>query len=115
MYAEVLTLAGFRVEQAENGAVALEMTKRLVPAAVVMDLSLPVMDGWDATRSIKDNPRTRHVRVVAISAHSMPTHVARAKDAGADAFLAKPCLPDDLVDTLRRLLEEKPAPKKQRA
>jgi len=112
MYAEVLTLAGFRVDQAENGVIAVEKAKALSPAAIVMDLSLPIMDGWQATREIRENPATREVRIVAISAHSLPTHVARAKESGADAFLAKPCLPDELIDTLRRLLE---APEKKKA
>jgi CheY-like chemotaxis protein len=104
MYAEVLELAGFRVEQAENGIDAVAKAKRLLPAVVVMDLSLPVMDGWEATRQIKAHKLTRGVKVVAISAHSLDVHVRRAREVGCAEFIAKPCLPDDLVAAVRRQL-----------
>jgi two-component system, cell cycle response regulator DivK len=105
MYAEVLELAGFRVEQAENGLDAVTKAKRLLPAVVIMDLSLPVMDGWEATRQIKANKSTRAVKVIAISAHSLEMHVRRAREVGCAEFIAKPCLPDDLIDAVRRQIE----------
>jgi CheY-like chemotaxis protein len=102
MYAEVLALAGFHVEEAENGVDAVAKAKRFRPGVIVMDLSLPIMDGWEATRLIKSNSRLQNIRVIAISAHSMAAHISRAREAGCDEFLAKPCLPDDLVDAVRR-------------
>lgn len=105
MYAEVLELAGYRVEQADNGADAVAKARELHPSVIVMDLSLPVLDGWEATRILKSDPDTSDQRIVAISAHSLDAHIARVLDAGADAFLAKPCLPDDLVSAVHRLLE----------
>jgi CheY-like chemotaxis protein len=105
MYAEVLELAGFRVEQAENGAEAVSKAKRLLPAVIIMDLSLPVMDGWEATRQIKAYKHTRLVKVVAISAHSLDAHIRRAREVGCSEFIAKPCLPDDLVAAVRRQLD----------
>jgi two-component system, cell cycle response regulator DivK len=107
LYAEVLELAGFRVEQADNGAAAVERARQLHPSVIVMDLSLPILDGWEATRILKSDPSTCTQRIVAISAHSLDSHIARALDAGADAFLSKPCLPDELVSAVRHLLEQR--------
>lgn len=106
MYAEVLELAGFRVEQADNGADAVSKARELHPSVIVMDLSLPILDGWEATRILKSDPSTWTSRIVAISAHSLDAHIARVLEAGADAFLSKPCLPDDLVSAVRYLLEQ---------
>jgi CheY-like chemotaxis protein len=105
MYAEVLELAGYRVEQAENGAEAVVKAKRLLPSVIIMDLSLPVVDGWEATRQIKAHKHTRSVKVVAISAHSLDAHIRRAREVGCAEFIAKPCLPDDLVAAVRRQLD----------
>jgi len=75
-----------------------------------MDLSLPVMDGWEATRRLKADDRTRLIPVVALTGHALAGHSKGAKDAGCDSFLAKPCLPDQLVAEIRRMLAEgKPA------
>ncbi len=62
-----------------------------------MDLSLPGIDGWEATRLLKGDPATRHLPIVALSAHAMATEGDRARAAGCDGFIAKPCLPADLV------------------
>jgi CheY-like chemotaxis protein len=105
MYAEVLELAGYRVEQAENGVEAVAKAKRLLPSVIVMDLSLPIMDGWEATRRIKAHKHTRSCKIVAISAHSLDAHIRRAREVGCAEFIAKPCLPDVLVDAVRRQLE----------
>jgi two-component system cell cycle response regulator DivK len=104
MYAEYLTFSGFRVEEAANGQEAVEKTQKLLPDLVVMDLALPVMDGWEATRVIKADPRTSSIPVVALTGHALDRHSKKAKEAGCDDFLAKPCLPDTLVDRARELV-----------
>jgi CheY-like chemotaxis protein len=101
MYVEYLQFQGFRVAEAVNGEEAVERARALVPALVVMDLSLPVMDGWEATRRLKADPKTKHIVVVALTGHAEPSHAKRALDAGCDDFLAKPCLPDQLVAKIR--------------
>lgn len=101
MYVEYLQFQGFRVAEAVNGEEAVQRAKELVPALVVMDLSLPVMDGWEATRRLKADPKTKDVVVVALTGHAEPSHAKRALDAGCDDFLAKPCLPDQLVAKIR--------------
>lgn len=103
MYAEFLSFSGFRVIEASNGREAVEQALARLPDVIVMDLSLPVMDGWEATRRLKGNERTRNIPVIALSGHSPSSH-SGPEDAGCDAYLTKPCLPDQLVSELRRLL-----------
>jgi CheY-like chemotaxis protein len=104
MYSEYLTYSGYRVEQASDGAQAVDMTRRLMPDAIVMDLSLPVMDGWEATRRLKADDQTRHIPIIALTGHALAGHSRVAREAGCDAFLAKPCLPETLVEKVEELL-----------
>jgi CheY-like chemotaxis protein len=104
MYAEFLGFSGYRVVQAANGKEALEFARDLRPDAIVMDLSLPVMDGWEATRRLKADESTRGIPIVALTGHTLPGPSAEAKEAGCDAVLVKPCLPDRLVSKLEELL-----------
>ena len=111
MYVEYLQFRGFRVAEAVNGLEAIERTKQLRPSVIVMDLSLPVMDGWEATRRIKADPETRHIRVIALTGHAEPAHAKKALDAGCDDFVAKPCLPENLLAKIREHLLEDASPK----
>ena len=104
MYAAYLRFAGFRVDEAADGVEALAKASKLRPDLVLMDLSLPGLDGWEATRRIKADEQTRHIPVVALTGHTLAPYLQRARDAGVDGFLAKPCLPDALVAEVRRLL-----------
>ncbi|GAC1336362.1 MAG: response regulator [Myxococcales bacterium] len=104
MYSEYLTFSGFRVIEAGNGKEAVDQAFAHLPDVIIMDLSLPVMDGWEATRQLKQDARTRGIPVVALTGHALAGHSKGAKDAGCDAFLAKPCLPDQLVAEIRRML-----------
>ncbi|MBS2014922.1 MAG: response regulator [Deltaproteobacteria bacterium] len=109
MYVEYLQFHGFRVAEAVNGQDAVEQTKVLLPSVVVMDLSLPVMDGWEATRRIKADPKTQHIVVIALTGHAEPAHAKKARDAGCDDFIAKPCLPEALVTRIREHVRSSPA------
>ncbi len=104
MYAECLDASGFEVAQAESGDEAVAKALALMPALIVMDLALPGMDGWSATRAIKTDERTRAIPVVALTGHARSDASTAARDAGCDAFLTKPCLPDAVVEIVRRLL-----------
>ena len=104
MYAEYLEFSGFRVAEARNGAEAVEKAFALRPSVILMDLSLPVMDGWEATRRLKADARTRAIPVVALTGHALDGHSREAQDAGCDAYVTKPCLPDALVIEVRRVL-----------
>lgn len=104
MYAEYLRFCGFRVAEARNGNEALEQAFALMPDLILMDLSLPGMDGWEATRQLKADERTRQIPVVALTGHALAGASEGAKKAGCDSFVTKPCLPDDLVVEVRRML-----------
>jgi CheY-like chemotaxis protein len=104
MYAEFLAYSGYHVLEATDGAEAVAKAKELAPDLVVMDLSLPVMDGWEATRRLKGDPTTRHIPILALTGHSFDGHSQEARDAGCDGFLAKPCLPERLLQAIRQML-----------
>jgi CheY-like chemotaxis protein len=104
MYAEYLQFSGFRVAEARNGNEAVTQAFELKPDLILMDLSLPGMDGWEATRVLKSDERTRHIPVVALTGHALAGASEGAKRAGCDSFVTKPCLPDDLVVEVRRML-----------
>ena len=109
MYAAYLQFSGFDVAEAGNGLEAIEKAQELLPDIVLMDLALPRMDGWEATRRLKSNPRTRHIPIVALTGHALAGHAEGAREAGCDAFVTKPCLPDALVAEIKRLLDAQPS------
>jgi len=104
LYTEHLLMSGFDVIQATNGAEAIAHASSHVPDVVLMDLSLPVMDGWEATRRLKGDHQTAHIPVVALTAHDGSGELERATLAGCDWFVPKPCPPDALIAEVRRVL-----------
>lgn len=104
LYAEHLTLSGFDVIQAVNGAEAIDLTSSRLPDVILMDLSMPVVDGWEATRRLRADTRTKHIPVVALTAHDGSGELQRATTAGCDWFVPKPCPPDALITEVRRVL-----------
>lgn len=107
MYVEYLKFSGFRVAEARNGLEALERAQSLLPDIILMDLALPRMDGWEATRRLKADMRTRDIPVVALTGHALAGHAEGARQAGCDAFVTKPCLPDALVAEINRVLKQR--------
>ena len=106
MYSEYLQFSGFDVVEAANGIEALQSALDRTPDIILMDLSLPVMDGWEATRRLKADDRTAAIPVVALTGHALAGISEGAKRAGCDAFVTKPCLPEDLVKEIRKVLDE---------
>jgi two-component system, cell cycle response regulator DivK len=104
MYAEYFMFSGFRVAEAANGTEALQKAIQLAPQVILMDLSMPGMDGWEATRRLKADSRTKDIPVIALTGHALTGFQESARMAGCDAFVTKPCLPDTLVAEVRRLL-----------
>ena len=104
LYAQQLASHGFDVIEAENGDAAIVHTSQHAPDVVLMDLSLPVVDGWEATRRLKGDTRTAHIPIVALTAHDGSGELQRATLAGCDWFVPKPCPPEALVAELRRVL-----------
>jgi len=103
LFAASLTHQGYEVEQAANGEEALAIIGRRRPVLVVTDLAMPVLDGWETTRRIKADPATRDIIVIAITGHATSVSMKRAEEAGADAVVAKPCLPSELMALVRKL------------
>jgi two-component system cell cycle response regulator DivK len=105
MYAAWLQVSGYRVAEAATAGEALAVARAETPAAILMDLSLPGLDGFEATRRLKADPRTAAVPVVAITGH-VEHHVAdTARAAGCDAFLVKPSPAQTVVEAIARLIE----------
>jgi CheY-like chemotaxis protein len=117
MYAAYLQFSGYRVAEATNGIEAIEQATALLPDIILMDLALPKMDGWEATRRLKMDERTRHIPIVALTGHALAGHAEGARQAGCDSFVTKPCLPDALVAEIKRMLaarDQAPTPKRPR-
>ena len=104
MYAEYLEFSGFEIVQAGNGVEAIERAHDSHPDVILMDLSLPVMDGWEATRRLKADDETKTIPVLAVTGHALTGVSNDAKNAGCDGFITKPCLPEDLVAEIRKVL-----------
>jgi CheY-like chemotaxis protein len=101
----LLERAGYQVFSAANGVEGVEMAKREQPDLILMDLSLPEMDGWHATAQLKADEETRNIPVLALTAHTLPGDRKRAIDAGCDGYISKPINAgsfDKLVTTLLR-------------
>jgi two-component system cell cycle response regulator DivK len=107
MYSVYLEFSGFHVVEAANGIEALQRAVDALPDIILMDLSLPVMDGWEAMRRLKADVRTAHIPIVALTGHALAGISEGAKRAGCNAFVTKPCLPEDLVKEIRKVLDER--------
>lgn len=110
MYSICLTYAGFACITAQDGQEAIERISERRPALVLMDATMPGMDGWEATLRIKAEPLTRDIPIYMLTAHAFAEHRRHAVEVGADGFLTKPMLPDDLVREVRRALKLPEAP-----
>ncbi|MBK9264326.1 MAG: response regulator [Polyangiaceae bacterium] len=104
MFTEFLSFSGFRVAQAATGKEAIERAFSLLPDLILMDLSLPELDGLEATRCLKSDERTKRIPVLALTGHAVAGHSRDARAAGCAAFLTKPCLPEVLLNEIRRVL-----------
>lgn len=110
MYAESLLVNGFRVAEAADGAQAVEMARRLAPDVILMDLSLPGIDGWEATRRLKADTTTQHIPVVALTGHALSSALDAAREAGCVRFVVKPALPDVVIAEVRLAISRREAP-----
>ncbi len=106
MYAEYLEYMGYEVQTARNGQEALALARESQPDVILMDLSLPVLSGWDATQQLKTDNATRDIPVMALTGHVFAPSAERARQAGCDAFIAKPALPDAVADQIQALLRK---------
>jgi two-component system cell cycle response regulator DivK len=101
---ETLEHAGMRTIEAGDGQEALTKARQQRPDVILMDLSLPGMDGWEVTRRLKGDAVTRDIRIIALTAHAQSDALDRARKAGADGVITKPCLPTFVVEQVREML-----------
>ena len=105
MLSRRLKKRGYEVEIAVDGAEGVEKARSDAPDLILMDMSLPVMDGWEATRILKAEEATRSIPVVALTAHAMSTDREKAFEAGCDAYETKPIELPRLLETMEKLLQ----------
>ena len=104
MYTEYLTARGLRVISAPDGESGVALTLSMKPDVVVMDLAMPGLNGITATHRLKQHPRTRRTPVIVLTGYAFRAIQQGALEAGADVFLTKPCLPEDLERSVRDLI-----------
>lgn len=104
LLAEYLTFRGFTVHTAADGEQAIQIARSARPDIVLMDLSMPGIDGWQAARMLKDDPRTRDIIVLAVTAHAMKSETEAARLAGCDGIICKPFDITTLGNALPRVL-----------
>lgn len=103
LYAEYLaSVAGFQVAEAADGEQAVEMAAALLPQVIVMDLSLPVLDGREAMQALRRDPRTSEIPIVALTGHA---ELRASKEPGFQAVLVKPCLASALADAIASVVK----------
>lgn len=104
LYTEYLTFRGFDVVSAPDGESGVALAESLRPDVIVMDLAMPGLNGITATHRLKQNARTRRVPIIVLTGYAFRAIQHGALEAGADVFLTKPCLPEDLELKIRGLM-----------
>lgn len=102
---DLLTSAGYEMIEAINGEQGVAMAAEHRPDLILMDIQLPVLDGYEATRRIKANPALRHIPVIAVTSYALSGDEERTREAGCDAYVAKPFSPRLLLAKVRGFLE----------
>lgn len=102
---EALEVSGFDVVLAANGEEALEVALKELPALIFLDLSMPKMSGWEAAKRLRQVPRLSQVPIFAFTAHALQGDETKARAAGCDDFVTKPCVPREVVKKVRERLK----------
>jgi CheY-like chemotaxis protein len=110
MLARRLSRRGYQVISAADGKRGIAMAQDQSPDLIVMDMSLPAIDGWEATRRLKADPATRAIPIVALTAHAMASDRKKAMDAGCDDYHTKPVDFESLVRSMEAFLEARNSP-----
>ena len=104
IYSTVLRHVGYDVLEAQDGVEAIELARTKLPHLILMDISIPVIDGWEATRVLRQDPLTKNIPIIALTAHALADDRERAVEMGFTAYLAKPVEPRAVVAEVRRWL-----------
>ena len=108
MVRDALRAAGYETEEVDSGELALQKVAESTPDLIVMDVRLPGMDGLETTRRLKADPGTATIPIVAVTAHAMPEDESLIREAGCDAYIAKPLRFSALLGVVRDLLAGRP-------
>ena len=108
---ETLASSGYQVCVATDGLEVLDLVSREKPDVVLLDLSMPKMNGWQVARKLKSDPDLARIPVIAFTAHAMRGDEQKARDAGCDDFLTKPCTPKKILEKVRQWLDSSKEPK----
>ncbi|SFM49429.1 response regulator [Methylobacterium pseudosasicola] len=103
---DLLTAAGYGIVEATNGRCGVEAAQAEQPDLILMDIQLPIMDGYEAARRLKADPATRHIPVVAVTSYALSGDEDRALAAGCDGYVAKPFSPRKILSLVRQMLPE---------
>jgi len=101
---DLLEAGGFRIHATRTAEDGIRMARELLPDLVLMDISLPGMDGLAATRALKSDPATQHLRIIGLTAHAMKGDAGTAKNAGCDGYLTKPIDTRTFVATVKNFM-----------
>ena len=101
---DLLTSAGYEMIEAVTGAEGVAMAAKHRPDLILMDMQLPVLDGYEATRRIKANPALRHIPVIAVTSYALSGDEDKARAAGCDGYIAKPFSPRQMLAKVREIL-----------
>jgi CheY-like chemotaxis protein len=104
VYRTILEHFGYTVLEARNGEDGVRMAREELPALILMDISIPLIDGWEATRMLKGDETTRDIPIIALTAHALATDRAKAQEVGCDGYLAKPCEPRKVVAEVEKFI-----------
>jgi CheY-like chemotaxis protein len=104
VYSTILRHFGYRVMEALNGEEGIATARSEKPDLILMDISIPIIDGWEATQVLKHDPETRQIPIIALTAHALASDRERAMQVGCDGYLAKPCEPRAVVAEVQRFL-----------
>ena len=104
IYRLTLQHFGYEVSEAVDGESGIRIATETLPDLVLMDVSIPGIDGWEATKILKAGERTMRIPIVALTAHALASDRERAKEVGCDGYLAKPVEPRRVVEEIQRLL-----------
>jgi two-component system, cell cycle response regulator DivK len=103
---DLLTSAGYALIEATDGEAGVRLAKEQLPDLILMDIQLPVLDGYEATRRIKGDPELRAIPIVVVTSYALSGDDQKAMAAGSDAYIAKPFSPRELLATIRQFLPE---------
>src|SRR5438067_8797269 len=104
VYSTILRHFGYSVTEALNGEEGIAKARAEKPDLILMDISIPIIDGWEATQVLKHDPETRQIPIIALTAHALASDREKAMEVGCDGYLAKPCEPRAVVAEVQRFL-----------